>query len=195
MHKKNILLTGVTGAIGKATLIQLVKAEGLNLILAGRNESSLSALKASIIESASAIDILRLDMADFKSVYNFIDLIKSRYQRLDVIVNIAAVIKRQRTITVDGLEVMFQTNFLSPFLLTTRLCTSDPARATRVITVSSASTSVIDFQNLNSERKFSTLNTFSQSKSCNVLFVKMLARKFANQGGNISIGFDPGITL
>lgn len=63
------------------------------------------------------------------------------YLRLDVLVNCAAIYSAHRTLTADGLETMFATNVLTPFLLTNlardRLLASDPAR---VLVLSAPST-------------------------------------------------------
>jgi NAD(P)-dependent dehydrogenase (short-subunit alcohol dehydrogenase family) len=190
-----ILLTGVTGAIGKATVAELVKIGSYPLLLVGRNEDSLLQLLQEVqpLNPMVPIRTLRLDLSDLEAVNAGIARISEEYKGLFGIINLAAVITRQRTLVKGGLETMFATNYLGPFLLTSQLSKAfSQAYPLRIITVSSASTSPIDFANLQGENRFSSIANFSKSKTCNVLFVKRLAREFEGTL-SVSLGFDPGI--
>jgi NAD(P)-dependent dehydrogenase (short-subunit alcohol dehydrogenase family) len=62
--------------------------------------------------------------------------LQKRYDRLDVLINNAAVCKKLRTVTADGMESMFATNHLGPFLLTNLLLESLKASASsRILTI------------------------------------------------------------
>ena len=87
--------------------------------------------------------------------------------------------------TGDGLEATFAVNHLAPFLLTNllldRLKSSAPAR---VVTVSSAAhrNVVLDFDDLQGERRYSGFGAYSRSKLANVLFTHELSRRLEGTG-------------
>jgi NAD(P)-dependent dehydrogenase (short-subunit alcohol dehydrogenase family) len=93
----------------------------------------------------------------------------------------------QRTENVDGLEMMFATNYLGHFLLTNLLFGS--LRATKVITTSGSShkasvgeglnTGTIDLDNLQGEKEFNFAQQSKQVVLAKILFTYELARKWA----------------
>jgi NAD(P)-dependent dehydrogenase (short-subunit alcohol dehydrogenase family) len=105
------------------------------------------------------------------------------FPRLDVLVHCAAVYTARRTVTADGLETMFATNALAPFLLTNllldRLIASAPAR---VLVLTAPSTVRLDFDDLGAERRFRSLNVFGASKAADLLFTFELARRLEGSG-------------
>jgi NAD(P)-dependent dehydrogenase (short-subunit alcohol dehydrogenase family) len=192
---RTILLTGVTGSIGEATAKQLVRTGHISLILAGRNPDNLETLKTELhkINSHNTIDTVLLDLANIESVRRAVGVIKEKYTDLTTIVNLAAVYTRHKQMNAGGFETMFATNYIGTFLFTFLLSQHyAPAKALTVITVSSSGLSKINFDNLNGERRFSSIANFSQSKTCEVLFAKKLARQFDGTA-SVSFCFDPGI--
>jgi NAD(P)-dependent dehydrogenase (short-subunit alcohol dehydrogenase family) len=108
---------------------------------------------------------------------------KKKHDRLDVLVNNAAVLKNKRIVTPDGLETMFATNHLGPFLLTNLLLDElKAAGRARIINVTAPSTVKLDFDDLQGERKFNALTAFGASKMCNLLFTYELARRLGGSG-------------
>lgn len=191
--RRNIVITGATGAIGKATAIELIRCPNINLILLGRNTIGLNQLKSDLlkINSENTVDIINTDLSQLKSVGETIDLIIKKYSTLFCFVNLAAVIKKKKSYTSDNIETMFATNYVSPFLLATRLADSY-SNSLKIVFVTSASATKIKLDNLQGEIKYSAISNFSQSKICNVLFIKKLSRQFESTHVT-AIGFDPGI--
>jgi NAD(P)-dependent dehydrogenase (short-subunit alcohol dehydrogenase family) len=109
----------------------------------------------------------------------------------------------QRSESVDGLEMMFATNYLGHFLLTNLLF--DSLRASqnaKVITTSGSShkssvaeglnTGTIDFNNLQGEKEFNFAQQSKQVVLAKILFTYELARKWAKY--NISVcTLSPGL--
>ena len=95
--------------------------------------------------------------------------------------------------TVDGLELMFATNQVAPFLLTLlllpRLKTASPAR---VINVTAPSTVRPDFRDLQGEGRFRPTRAFGASKAANLLFTFALARRLSGSGVTVN-AYHPGI--
>lgn len=95
--------------------------------------------------------------------------------------------KRQRTVTVDGFEEMFAANHLGPFLLTHLLLERLQAAvqadgSARVLNITAPSTVQLNFEDLQGERNFNSLNAFGATKMANLLFIFELARRLENTG-------------
>src|SRR5207245_3275560 len=113
------MVTGATGALGKATASALAQ-RGARVVLVSRDEARGHAVVASVRQSSGAgsVEGLHADLSDLRSVRNLAKSFGEAHDRLDVLVNAAAVFTRKRIETADGVEIMFGTNFLGPFLLT-----------------------------------------------------------------------------
>src|SRR5262249_3131281 len=104
-----------------------------------------------------------------------------RYDRLDVLINNAAVFKQRRTLTPEGLETMFATNHVGPFLLTNLLLERLKASpSSRILIMTAPSTTKVDFDDLQADKHFNPLQAFGASKTCNLLFTYELARRLAD---------------
>jgi retinol dehydrogenase-12 len=181
MQGKICLVTGSTSGLGKATAFALAHQHA-TVILGCRDqqrgEAVLAAIKAA--SPAANVDLLLLDLSVLDSVRNAVTEFERRYDHLDVLINNAAVFKRQRTLTADGYETMFATNHLGPFLLTNLLLSRlQAAPAARILTLSPPSTTKIPFEDLQAEHTFRALQAFRVSKAATLLFTYELARRLA----------------
>jgi retinol dehydrogenase 14 len=174
-----IVITGATGAVGGAAAGALSKV-GHKLVLLGRDPRRLSELSRELsnARAGSTVDTVPCDLSSLGSVRSAALELNTRFPRIDALVHSAAVFVPDRRQTTDGLELMFATNHLGPFLLTNlvleRLRESAPSR---VVTVSAPSTTEIDFEDLQAERKWSALTQFGRTKMANLLFAYALARR------------------
>ncbi|WP_430813631.1 SDR family NAD(P)-dependent oxidoreductase [Carboxylicivirga sp. RSCT41] len=109
---KIAMVTGATSGIGKATAVKLAKI-GFNLIITGRREEKLTALKAEL--EANNIQVLPLvfDIRNTDAVDSAITAIKDNWTNIDVLVNNAGLAAGADPIQ-DGLwsdwEQMIDTN-------------------------------------------------------------------------------------
>jgi NAD(P)-dependent dehydrogenase (short-subunit alcohol dehydrogenase family) len=176
---KYVLITGATGALGKATALKIA-GSGANVILLARDRVKLETVKTEISKETrnKNIDIIVADLSDISSIKNAAKEFREKYGRLDVLINIAGVYRGKREITKDELELMFATNHLGPFILTNALLKLlNASKHPRIINVSAPSTTKIKFDDLQGERKFSPLNAFGASKMMNILFTYSLSRR------------------
>ncbi len=186
MKDKTVLITGSTDGIGKQTALDLAR-KGARIIIHGRNPQRLQNAKKEIIEKSGNknIDTLTADFSSLAQVKQMADEILANYSRLDVLINNAGVFLLDRELTVDGLEMNFQVNYLSPFLLTNLLLPllkrSAPAR---IVSVSSAlhSKTILDFENLQGQKKFDGIQAYALSKLGNIYMTLELAEKLAGSG-------------
>ena len=183
--KKTILISGVTGSIGKATAFEVAKT-GAKVVLLARNQSKLEILKneISVATGNNDIDFIVSDLSSIADTKKAVATFKQKYTQLDGLINIAAVYNGKREVTKDNLEAMFAINHLAPFILTNGLL--DLLKASddgRVVTVSAPSTTKLNFNDLQGEAKFSALSAFGGSKMMNLMFTYALARRL--QGTNV----------
>jgi NAD(P)-dependent dehydrogenase (short-subunit alcohol dehydrogenase family) len=194
MQGKICLVTGSTRGLGKATAFALAHQHA-TVILGCRDkqrgETVLAEIKAA--SSAATVDLLLLDLSVQHSVRTAVTDFENRYDHLDVLINNAAVFKRQRTLTADGYETMFATNHLGPFLLTNLLLSRlRVATSARILTITAPSTTRIAFEDLQAEQKFSALHAFGASKAANLLFTYDLAHRLASTSVTVN-AFYPGL--
>lgn len=120
------------------------------------------------------------DFASFDQVRAFAETILRDYDRLNVLVNNAGIwrVPGERALSTDGLELRFQVNYLSGFLLTRMLLPRIVASApSRIINVSSGAQTPIDFDDVMLEHGFSVGRAYAQSKLAQVMFTFDLARE------------------
>ncbi len=186
MQGKTVLITGATDGIGRETAAQLARL-GARVIIHGRNPEKAARVRDEIIAHTSNHEI-ETAIADLSVMSNVRDLaveIRSRHNRLDVLINNAGVYMTELVRTPDGFETTFAVNHLAPFLLTNLLLptlkTSAPAR---VITVSSVAhgSARPDLDNLNAEKSFHGWGAYCVSKLGNLLFTFELARRLDGSG-------------
>lgn len=179
MKDKIILITGASDGIGKQTAIELA-GKSAAIILHGRNKERLLKTQEEIfhLTNNSNINIFTADLSSLKQVRLAAEEIKSKFNRLDVLINNAGVYKKTRTITSDGFEETFAVNHLSHFLLSNLILDLlKQSDSPRIINVSSVAhtRAKLDFNNLNAQKEFDAYNAYAISKLANILFTYKLA--------------------
>jgi retinol dehydrogenase-12 len=182
-----ILVTGATSGLGKVTATELAKM-GAHVVILARNAEKAEATRSEIIAAAghSRVDVLLADLADLKQVRRAGAEFSARYPRLDVLVNNAGLIfGAQRQLSPDGNELGVATNHLGPFLLTALLL--DKLRASpaaRIVNLASAAYRVAkpDLTDFQSEKSYSALRVYGNTKLYNIMFTQELARRLRAQG-------------
>ncbi|GHH36018.1 SDR family oxidoreductase [Lentzea cavernae] len=197
---KRIVVTGANSGTGKEAAKRLAGA-GAEVVLAVRTAAKGEQAKAEILAAhpGAALEVRRLDLADQASVSAFAEELIAEGRPLDVLVNNAGVMNvPARTETVDGFELQLASNFLGPFALTVRLLPLLlAAPAPRVVTMSSGAAyrGKIDFDDLQSRRKYSPTLVYAHSKLADLLMMVHLADLAEEHGWPLlSVGAHPGYT-
>ena len=130
---------------------------------------------------------MALDLAKLASVRDFASAFAAGHDHLDVLVNNAGVMLGSRRETVDGYEMTFQVNHLGPFLLTEllreQLVAGDAARVVNVASAAhSGARKGLDFDDLQSTRRYRGFSVYSKTKLANILFTRELARRWDDTG-------------
>ena len=196
MTGKNVVVTGGTAGIGKATAVGLATL-GARVAITGRDRVRAEAAAADIraASGSPAVDVFTADMSSQAEVRRLAGAVLDAYPRLDVLVNNVGGFWAHRHVTADGLERTFALNHLGPFLLTNllldRLKASAPAR---VVTVSSGAhaSGRIDFDDLQGAANYSGQRAYSASKLANVMFTYELARRLQGTGVTATV-LHPGV--
>lgn len=193
MNTPICIVTGADRGLGRAIARGLAQRNAKVVMLCRDRIRGEEAQREIVTGSRGVAELIVCDLADRKSVREAADEITRRYQRLDVLINNAAVFKRTRTVSPEGYELMFATNHLGPFLLTNFLLDLMKKSApSRIINITAPSRTHIDFDNLQGERKFSALHAFTASKMCNLLFTFSLARRLDGTGVTVN-ALHPGL--
>lgn len=182
-----ILVTGATSGIGKVTATELAKT-GAHLVLLARSAEKAAATQREIraVAGHDRVDVLLADLADLQQVRRAAAEFNARYPRLDVLVNNAGLIfGAQRQLSVDGNELGLATNHLGPFLLTALLL--DKLRASpaaRVVNLASKAHVMAkpDLADIQSERHYSAMRVYANTKLYNIMFTQELARRLRAHG-------------
>ena len=176
---KTVLVTGATGGIGLETARALARM-GAHVVIGARDLARGRAVVDELVRSGGKAELLPIDMASLASVREAAARFAAAHPRLDVLVNNAGVVTRDRQVSPDGHEVIWATNFLGPFLLTRLLLPAlKNAPAPRVVNVSSMAHAGgrLDWNDLELARGFRRLKAYSNSKLALVLFTRELARR------------------
>jgi NAD(P)-dependent dehydrogenase (short-subunit alcohol dehydrogenase family) len=186
MDGKVCLVTGASAGIGLATAWELARL-GAEVVLVARDKARGEQARAKVI-AKSGNDKVGLLLADFSSMAQVRELAKNfeaQYSRLAVLVNNAGIIPLKREVSEDGYEMQWAVNHLAVFLLTNLLLpVLKNSAPSRVVTVSSMvhSGEQIDFEDLQSERRYSPTGVYAMTKLANVLFTYELTRRIDGSG-------------
>jgi NAD(P)-dependent dehydrogenase (short-subunit alcohol dehydrogenase family) len=122
MKDKVCIVTGSNSGIGKETALGLAEM-GARVVMVVRNRERGEKARAEIVNQtvSGSVDLLICDLSLMDSIRHFAGEFKSKYNRLDVLINNAGADFRNREVTAEGFERTFAVNYLGPFLLTHEL--------------------------------------------------------------------------
>ncbi|CAA9487727.1 MAG: Retinol dehydrogenase 14 [uncultured Rubrobacteraceae bacterium] len=179
-----ILVTGATDGLGRRVARELA-GKGATVLLHGRSPGRLGATLEELRGETGGekLGSYVADLSSLGEVRGMAERILSEHDRLDVLVNNAGIISREREVSGDGFELTFAVNHLSHFLLTGLLLPLLRGSApSRVVNVASAAQSQIDFDDPMLERGYDAMRAYSQSKLAQVVFTFELAERLSGTG-------------
>ncbi|SON55248.1 Fatty acyl-CoA reductase [Hartmannibacter diazotrophicus] len=197
---RTIVVTG-TGGLGFHDALALARAGG-DVIIAGRNPRKGSDAVARIRQSVKHANVSfePVDLADLASVAAFGQRLRDSRERIDTLINNAAVMTPpQRQTTTDGFELQFGTNYLGHFALTAHLLPllrrGQDARVITLSSVAARGNATINFDDLQAEKAYRPMPVYAQSKLACLMFALELQRRGDEAGwGLMSIAAHPGIS-
>ena len=113
--KKNVLITGATGGIGRS--ICKVFSKNYNIVLLGRDEKKLISLCEN---SNSSLKYFKCDLNDFEDIKNTVEKINEQFSSIDILVNNAGITNDNLFLrmNLDSWASVINTNLNANFYLT-----------------------------------------------------------------------------
>ncbi|TMC99872.1 MAG: SDR family oxidoreductase [Chloroflexi bacterium] len=195
MSGRVVMVTGANAGMGKEIVFALA-GMGATVVMVCRDSGRGEAARREVQERSGSgdVELLVADLSSQQSIRNLVREFAASHDRLHVLVNNAGITQPRRIETADGLESVFATNHLGPFLLTNLLLPLLTASApSRVVTVASGAHTMgkIDFDDVQASRRYNEIAVYNQSKLANLLFTYELARRIAGTGVSANAA-DPG---
>ncbi len=182
---KAILITGATDGLGKAVAFELA-SRGYELLLHGRNPQRGELLLEDISNAAGNKKLIyyNADFSEMAQIRNVTDEISTHHQHLDVLINNAGLgAEPQRSESKDGLERIFQVNYLATYmmskLLLPLLVRSAPSR---IVNVASAGQAPLDFSDPMLIKSYSGIQAYCQAKLAQISLTMEMAPKLKDKG-------------
>ncbi|MEP0860276.1 MAG: SDR family NAD(P)-dependent oxidoreductase [Ignavibacterium sp.] len=174
MKRRIVIITGANSGIGKAAAIKFA-SENHTVIMACRDltRSENAFKQAQKLSANSDVHLMRVDISSFKSIKKFAQEFKSKFNKLDILINNAAFFehgKRGYQMSEDGIELTFATNTFGPFFMTELLkdflSKSDDARILNACTEN-----IMHFFDPKRQIEFDNLKANSEAQG-NTVFTK-----------------------
>lgn len=190
MSGRVVVITGATSGIGLVAAERLARM-GAKLVLVARDpargEAAMKLLGKVGPEVMHAIHYA--DLSSIREVKRVAGQIGAAELRVDVLINNAGAMFSSRQVTNDGLEMTFALNHMSYFVMTLGL--ADRLRATpgaRVVNTTSGAhrRARLDFEDLQSSKRYLGFPVYGRSKLCNILFTRELAKRWGQTGVTVN---------
>ena len=183
---RTAVITGANSGLGFETA-RVLAERGAAVVLAVRDPGKAKDAAARISASApgATLSTVRLDLGSLASIREAAEELRASHDRLDLLINNAGLMMTPHGRTEDGFELQFGTNHLGHFALTGLLLDRMlEVPGSRVVTVSSNGHRLgrINFDDLQSERRYSRTGAYGQSKLANLLFTYELQDRLARAG-------------
>jgi NAD(P)-dependent dehydrogenase (short-subunit alcohol dehydrogenase family) len=181
--QKAAIVTGATGAIGKAIARNLALMPGYKVFLVARDEQKAQMAVEEIIETTGNKEV-SYKLADLSRKASIKSLARDWEGPLHILINNAGVTPRQREETPEGIEMQFATNVLGYFWMikyfTETLKSSAPAR---IVNVASYWAGDLDLNDLEfNNRRYNNNTAYRQSKQANRLLTVAFAERLYPSG-------------
>jgi NAD(P)-dependent dehydrogenase (short-subunit alcohol dehydrogenase family) len=181
------VVTGANRGIGRAIAEGMARADFRTVLVCRRQEDGERVMEEIASRTGNhSLEVMTADFSSLAQVRRLGDEINARFPAIHVLVNNAAVARKRREESADGIELTLAVNHVAPFELTRRLLPALQRGApSRIVTVASAAQrrkSIVldDLQNL--RRRYGGVRVYGETKLMNVVFTRELARRIAGSG-------------
>jgi NAD(P)-dependent dehydrogenase (short-subunit alcohol dehydrogenase family) len=181
------LVTGATGAIGKAIAMGIAGRPGYRVVLLCRDAQKADRAVADIVAQTDNEQV-SFELVDVSSKESIEAFARGFQQPVHVLVNNAATTPRRRLETATGIEMQFATNVLGYFWLTRALLEQLRAAApARVVNVASYWAGDMDLDDLEFKHRAYNNNTaYRQSKQADRMLTVALAERLRGDGISVN---------
>jgi NAD(P)-dependent dehydrogenase (short-subunit alcohol dehydrogenase family) len=190
VNNKIIVMTGATSGLGKVAACELAHKGATVFVLCRSNDKGEMLQKEyheQYQHGKGSIETILCNLSSFSSIVEACKDLHSKVNKVDIIINNAGIMNFRFKETEDHIEETWQVNLLAPMLIShlliDLLSTSENAKI--IFTVSALHQGRINFQDLESRKKFSGYKAYRQSKLGLILQCRYLGQKLAKT--NISL--------
>jgi len=191
---RTVVITGGTGGIGLQSALGIART-GARVVVTGRNRARGESACRRIVDETQNPNVALVvgDVGSVAGIDALAGALRERCERVHVLVNNAGYLGSERQESDDGLERHFAVNVLAPWRLTQALRpTLRAAGEARVVNVTGGDKpGPVDVDNLQAEKGFKGLMTYTHSKSVMEAMSLALARALAPEGITVNVVF-PG---
>jgi len=187
---RRAVVTGASDGMG-LSIAERLAAAGAEVVLPVRNPAKGARAVERIRRRVprAEVSLRSLDLSSLASVAALGDALTAEGRPIHLLINNAGVMTPpERQLTADGFELQFGTNHLGHFALVARLLPllrAGRARVTSQISIA-ARRGAIDWDDLNSERRYDAQRAYARSKIAFGLFGLELERRSRAQGWGIT---------
>ena len=178
------VVTGGTSGLGQAIALGFADA-GARVIVGSRDTAKIEETLKALERRGEGHDGIALDVADAESIERAFDAIRSRAQRVDILVNAAGITHRQPAIevTAGDWERVIKTNLTGTFL-----CSQAAARIMR----STGGGAIINIASISSFVGLADVPAYGASKAAVLQLTSALANDWAQFGIRVN-AIAPGV--
>jgi NAD(P)-dependent dehydrogenase (short-subunit alcohol dehydrogenase family) len=178
MQGKTVAITGATSGIGEVAAIRLAEM-GAHIVFIARDRARAEATMAKLRAANPAADHAAI-LADLSLLSDMkrVGRELAALPHVDVLINNAGALFNHRRETADGLEMTFALNHMAYFVVTA-LVSPRLKPGARIVNVASGAhrAARLDLDDLQSLKGYRGFRVYANSKLCNILFTRELARR------------------
>ena len=202
---RNVIITGANSGLGFEAARKIAAHEDYRLVLACRNAEKAEAAVAQIVSETGNKNVttITLDTASLDSVRAAADAYKDAgFGPIYALLLNAGISGMHEGTTVDGMDIVFETNHLGHFLLANLLLDQMDEQGKVISTTSDMHDSPMgkmvwpgtEALAYADGSKVNLRMRYSYSKLANIYFIHELARRLEEQGSSVSANaFNPGM--
>jgi len=186
--RKTYLVTGATGAIGKAIAAQIAAQGECRVVILGRNEEKSAQAVREIVRRSDNPDV-HFVLADLSRWAEITMLAESWKGSLHCLINNASIAPRRRLETPEGIELQFATNVLGYYRM---MVAFEPflkaAVPARVVNVASYWAGGLDLGDLEFKvRRYDNDAAYRQSKQAERMLTAVFAKRWEKTGIAVNV--------
>ena len=184
LEGRSVVVSGGTSGIGRATALRLA-SRGAEVIVIGRDAAKGAEVETALRAAASGKgSFLQADLSLLSDARRVLRDLNGRLPRLDALIQSAGVIDFEATLTTEGLNKVFVTNFLQRFVLAEGLMPLLATASGRMVMVAADIPDKIepDWANFEGAKTYSGITSLVRLHSAGLAFVQRFADEWAAIG-------------
>jgi NAD(P)-dependent dehydrogenase (short-subunit alcohol dehydrogenase family) len=187
LKNKTALITGASRGIGEEIALTLAQF-GAHCILVSRKSEALAPVKDKITSTGGTADIIACHVGDLNQIESLFTEIKSRFGRLDILVNNAATnpyFGDMLGADAGVWDKTFDVNLKGPFFIT--------QKAIKLMIETNTKGSIVNISSVNGIKPAPFQGIYSITKAGLIAMTKSFAKEFADKGIRVNAVL-PGLT-